>query len=53
MARRRSKSKRGGASAPAKCKAQLKTCMPTNVRAGKTMSQAGRVCMKQFNSCRS
>jgi hypothetical protein len=50
MARRRRKSGRGGASAPAHCKTALKSCL----KSGPALSpQTGRSCFKGFNRCRS
>lgn len=50
MARRKPKSKRGGASAPAKCKTSLKSCL----KSGPALSSGtAKVCFKTFNRCRS
>lgn len=55
MARRRSrrtrrrKSRRGGASAPQKCKTKLRACL----RSGPALDRAtSRRCFKAFNRCR-
>lgn len=50
--RRRGPSRRGGGGAPARCKSALGTCMTSQVRAGKSMKQAGGACMRAFNRCR-
>ena len=47
--RKKAKSRRGGASAPQKCKTQLKSCL----RSGPALSPGtARTCFKQFNRCR-
>jgi len=45
-------SKRGGASAPAHCKSNLGKCMTSTIRGGGSMRTAGKVCMRQFSTCR-
>ena len=51
MARRRTKrkSRRGGASAPTKCKVQLRSCLKSGPALDKGTA---RKCFKQFNRCR-
>lgn len=51
--RARRTSRRGGAGAPARCKTALGKCMTAAVRGGKSLSAAGRSCMRAFNDCRS
>lgn len=47
--RRKHKSRRGGASAPQKCKTALKSCL----KSGPALSSGtARSCFKQFNKCR-
>ena len=46
------KSRRGGASASATCRSTLSTCSVNAIRAGASLRQAGRSCMKLFNDCR-
>jgi hypothetical protein len=50
--RHRSHSKRGGGSAPQKCRTNLSKCMTGTVRQGGSLKVAGRLCMKAFNRCR-
>jgi len=45
-------SKRGGGSAPARCKSSLGTCMVGEIRAGKSFRSSARSCMVKFNNCR-
>ena len=45
-------SKRGGGSAPARCKSGLGSCMTGEIRGGKTFRSAARACMVKFNDCR-
>lgn len=48
--RKKSKSRRGGASAPAHCRVSLKSCL----RNGPALSPTvGKTCFKTFNKCRS
>ena len=50
--RRKRKSRRGGAGAPAHCKRNLGKCMTTLIRDGQSMKAAGRKCMRAFAKCR-